>query len=654
MIESQSAPFILVLSIVLLALSGAITLAWGRKMPRNGDWFVGLFLLVLSGAIVFGGNGLVEEASKTQIWLRGWIWPVDREGALAAGVLQDFLGLILAGLGALMGALLLAGCQILPNQARPERTHSAIALAVAGCAMSWLALSPWLALAGLSLVVLGGFISLGSSWDSEEESELAIRFGRERAFGIILSVLGACALAGGHAPLLWSKAQHWIADPQAASFSEIIGAALLISGLLVQLQPFPLLSWTVSPGKTLPWIRVSLTQVFPAWATFGILLRLQSSLGEPIVFTVLGWVLLGSTFLAVISGTLQKRWEATLGAWFSAGASLAAAILCLSSAEPALALMIGLGLGATALACSQSLLVSNEDEDTEETQTVSGGMVIWAKTAAFLGVSAAIGVPGFISAKGQIEWLLQSWHDPAQTVAAISSFALFSILGWKLGWMVSRTSSKRLPQWTGLMIPTLLVLLALGIAWNGEVLGGALLGGGDRVAPSLMDLLFGAKPSGADESPTIIGAYLGTLLLSLGAAYWASLKTLTPESEGTVVSKVYRVILSGYRMDGLMKRATDSMTWASTQMDFFFDKRVMGEWIPKALTTAVRTTANAIIRVDSVVSVNGRKFVRQWIDSPAKLLQLIQNGDVQWYLLFGMGSGLVILAHYLFGAGMPH
>jgi hypothetical protein len=649
MIQTQSAPFILVLSIALLALSGVITLAWGRKLPRNGDWLVGIFLAVLAGGLIFAGNGLVEEASRAHVWLRGWIWPVDREGAVPAGILQDPQGLVLAGLGVIFAALLLAGIRVLPTQPRPERTYSAIAFAAAGCALSWLALTPWLAIGGLSLVILAGFLSLGSRWDSEDESQLAIRFGRERAFGLILSVLGACALAGGRAPLIWSKTQHWITAAQGMTFTEIAGSLLLLAGLLVQLQPFPLLSWTVSPGRTSPWIRITMTQVFPAWATFGILIRLQMSLGDQTIFTVFGWMLLASTLLAVVSGMFQTEWEASLGAWFSSGATLAAAVLCLASPQAALALIVGLGLGVSAFTCSQSLLQSAEVPINDE--TVAGGTVIWAKTAGFFGIAAAIGVAGFVSAGGQIDWLTQSWRDPAQAAAALSSLALFSVLGWKLGWQMSRRKVASMPHWSSLVIPTILILLSLGVAWNGAILGGVLPGGADKVTPSLMELLFGVPAPGSEESATVFGAYLGALILSLAAAYWASLQTMQPQGEG-FAAKIHRVIVSGYGVDRVARRAIDGMTWATSQADLLIEKKVWGNWIPKALTTVIRSTASGIVRVDTAVSLNGRNLVRKCIDTPAKFLQLIQNGDVQWYLLFGMGSGLVILAHYLFGAGM--
>jgi hypothetical protein len=649
MIQTQSAPFILVLSIALLALSGVITLAWGRKLPRNGDWLVALFLAVLAGSLIFAGNGLVEEATRAHVWLRGWVWPVHLEGAVPAGVLQDPQGLVLGGLGVIFAGLLLAGVRVLPGQPRPERTHSAIALAAAGCALSWLALTPWLSLGGLSLVIFAGFLSLGSRWDSEEESEIATRFGRERAFGLILSVLGACALAGGHAPLIWSKTQHWITDSQNASFSEIAGAALFLAGLLIQLQPFPLLSWTVNPGRTSSWIRVTLAQIFPAWATFGLLIRFQMSLGDQAVFTVFGWILLASTLLAVISGVLQTRWEAGLGAWFSSGATLAAAVLCLASPQAALALIVGLGLGVAAFACSQSLIETAEAPVDE--QTVAGGTVIWAKSAGFIGIAAAIGVAGFVSANGQMDWLMQSWRDPAQAAAAISSFALFAVLGWKLGWSMSRRKVASMPHWSSLMVPTILILLSLGVAWTGSILSGVLPGGADKVAPSLMELLFGAPTAGIEESATVLSAYFGAIVLSLGAAYWVSLQSMQPQGE-SFASKIHHAIVSGYGMDRLAKRAIDGTTWAVNSVDRLIDKRVWGEWIPKALTTVIRSTASAIVRVDTAASVHGRNVVRRCIDSPAKFLQLVQNGDVQWYLLFGMGSGLVILAHYLFGAGM--
>jgi hypothetical protein len=360
--------------------------------------------------------------------------------------------------------------------------------------------------------------------------------------------------------------------------------------------------------------------------------------------------MLASTVLAVVSGMLQSKWDAALAAWFSAGASLAAAVLCLASPQPALALIIGLGLGASALACCLSL-IQTADAAIDGEEGV-GGTVTGTKVAAFFGIAAGIGVLGFVSAGGAVNWLMQAWRDPALAAAALSAFSLFAMLGWKLGWMMSRRKLSSMPHWSALIVPTLFILLSLGILWSGDILGGALPGGADHVGPSLMELLFGPSTVSVEQSAPVFGAYLGAIVLSLAAAYWASIQTRELEPEGWV-QKLYDGIVSGYGVDRLVGRAISGLTRAIASVDLTIEKRVWGNWVPKGLTVIIRSTSSAITRADDAVSVHGRKVVRQWIDSPAKFLQLIQNGDVQWYLLFGVGSGLLILAHYLLSAGMP-
>jgi hypothetical protein len=39
--------------------------------------------------------------------------------------------------------------------------------------------------------------------------------------------------------------------------------------------------------------------------------------------------------------------------------------------------------------------------------------------------------------------------------------------------------------------------------------------------------------------------------------------------------------------------------------------------------------------------------LRRGVEIPGKLLQLVQNGDVQWYLFFAMSCALAILIHFL-------
>jgi hypothetical protein len=54
-----------------------------------------------------------------------------------------------------------------------------------------------------------------------------------------------------------------------------------------------------------------------------------------------------------------------------------------------------------------------------------------------------------------------------------------------------------------------------------------------------------------------------------------------------------------------------------------------------------------MVALDTELSERLVKFLRNGIDIPAKALQLLQNGDVQWYLLFALASGIAIFFHFL-------
>jgi NADH:ubiquinone oxidoreductase subunit 2 (subunit N) len=190
--------------------------------------------------------------------------PRNELGALTVGVFQDFLGMAMSALVAIVAGIVILDGVTFSREIYPEKAYAALLFSTAGVVLAWNSLTPWLALGGLTLAIIGGFISLGSRWDSNAEANLASRFIYERATGFLLSFFGTCILAVPRSALLLNDAKSWVVSSESLS-SSWIGACFLVLGFFVQMQPFPFLGWVVSSSTISPTIRVLLNQIFPAW-----------------------------------------------------------------------------------------------------------------------------------------------------------------------------------------------------------------------------------------------------------------------------------------------------------------------------------------------------------------------------------------------------
>ncbi|MCM2322535.1 MAG: hypothetical protein NDJ90_04665, partial [Oligoflexia bacterium] len=77
------------------------------------------------------------------------------------------------------------------------------------------------------------------------------------------------------------------------------------------------------------------------------------------------------------------------------------------------------------------------------------------------------------------------------------------------------------------------------------------------------------------------------------------------------------------------------------------DVKAWREWLPRGIARAIERVAAAAAFVDSLLSARLRTGLAKAVELPARGLQLLQNGDVQWYLFFAIGSGVVMLVYYL-------
>jgi hypothetical protein len=602
------------------------------------------FIALLTG-VGWDTGLLAKEDFRIKIWMSGWVWSREEVGAITVGVYQDFLSLAMSALSVLTASALLMANTFSSREPYPERAYAALAISTAGVALAWTSLTPWLVFAGLTLTILGGFISLGSRWDSNPESIIATRFVWERSFGALLAFFGACVLATSRSALLLSTSDTWLIQNEHLG-STWIGASLLVAGLFVQMQPFPLLGWVVSESELYPPLRTLLNQLFPAWAAFPILLRLEPQLVSLGLFPGFGWFAIASSILAVLTGLFQKKWRLGLGSWLAAGFSLACALLAFSGPVPAMGVLIGVSLGAMVISGAATALETGSDSSLAHKK-----QSFWLKFASFLGAGAGTGMFGFVSANGNLHWINQSMNLPGMTALFLFSLFLFVLLGWKLAWNVIRLQSVSDVSWWVIISLFVWIVLSLGIVWTGTVTGGVLLGDPDRVMTSLFVKFFGERPVEFPNSEDFITAsslYWGAIIFAFTTAYWTSNRSEDRWSNlASLMPRTSKFLAGGYGIDTMLGRLNFALTWFGRSAESLIDYKIWDNWIPRSMNSSLRAVSNTMSGIDFKISSNLGGALRRCVEIPAKILQLIQTGDLRWYLFFSLGSGFALLLHFL-------
>jgi hypothetical protein len=621
---------------------GLGVLAWGGRLPRRGDWAVSLGIAALFGLAAWGLAETLGSAQPAQAWLRGWIGPREEPGALNVGFIQDAVGLAMAALGALLSGVIVLHAAFAPSEQRAQRIHAAAAISAAGVALAWVALTPWLAFVGITLATLGGFVALGTRWNVvESEATLAARFIRERAWGLTFMALGGCALAGSGVPLAWEPGTAWSAAEGAGT-----GAALLVTGLLLQLQPFPFLGWSVMASDSPSAARIGFAQVFPGLAAFALLFRLHPLLQSLEALPTIGWISLASAALTTLSGLLQRDWRLSLGLWTSAAFGLAGASLAFAGPWAGLAWLLGAALGALALALLGTALSAGGIPSGAGLKRAA-----WARAGIVASAAAGTGMIGFVSAGGSLRWLMALAEDPSlAAAAAIATFGV-ALLGWKTAWQELRLKSSTQAHWAAVVSPLVLAILGLGVVWTGLVSGGAVPGGADRIGETaLFDAFFGAWTADPWDAAFYTASWLhwgAALLAALGAWWTTGRKQDSWLRMSEAFPRVTSFVAEGYRVDRLAARAIRALAWTGAAFVRSLDETAWGRWVPSAVAWPVTRLSRAAAAGDERISAALEHVLRRSTDVPAKFLQLVQSGDLQWYLLFAVGSGIAILLHFL-------
>jgi hypothetical protein len=200
--------------------------------------------------------------------------------------------------------------------------------------------------------------------------------------------------------------------------------------------------------------------------------------------------------------------------------------------------------------------------------------------------------------------------------------------------------------------------LSLGVFWTGALSSGVIPHDPDLVLPSWLNLaiaqVLGAPASDwADDANMALvqGFYWAIVFLALLISFWLAPSAKNPTDRWLTFfgksEKMNNFFRSGYRLNALGGKMGHALDVLGAWIEEWVATRISSRWIPNALEAIVRFPAVWADRIDQRLYKRSGSLIRRGIEIPAKILQLIQNGDIQWYLFFAMGCVFAVLIHFL-------
>ncbi len=647
MMTIENSPIFLFYGISILAVCGLLLFIFGKKLPASGEWVLWLALFAAMAIGILDFKNWSETGGQVQVWRVGWVWPKDEIGALTVGMFQDPIGIALSLLTFALTAISLLKRETTPLEKGKEHIYSALALSSAGVALSWYSVTPWLAFFGIVLTILAGFVSSGSDWESNETADKAMRFLMIAGSGLIVALVGACILSASRPALLFTKGSSLLQQMDAARslFAPTwLGTSLLIAGLYIQIQSIPFVGLVKVSSGSFSLQRLLLTQLFPAWAVFAMFFRLEPQFREVGLFPSFGWLAIITTVLAVLPGLLNSKWNFSLRVWLASGLSLVLAVLAFSGQLAAFGMLIGLSLGVFMISSAASALLDQSRPKSEKTV----GRNFSLKTFVALGAAAGTGFIGFASAQSSVLWILSVKDNLGFVVLFLVTLFLHSLLGWKLAWNLCRIKVKVAPSWTAIMVPFLALILSLGVIWTGTLTGGKFLNNSDRVFRSAFDAFFGNQEIESQFSQNFI-AVLSVLIFALITTYWLSgRKEDKWEKVARDSPRISDFTVSGYGIKLLFNKTVSGLANFGKGVESVVDQGFWSKWLPNGLFTGI-TALSSTVSIVNQRSIRGiNHALRTLVEVPAKLLQVVQTGDLRWYLIFALSAGFGLLIHFLY------
>ncbi len=631
----QFFPWILVLAIslstVFAMLGGGILNRW-RTLLSGLCWAAFLGLIAAAMIIMTDGGGPAQWAVDFMAI------PISADAA-RLGVENSLVGVLVCWLIALVYGYVFFLDPAFGDRSsdfRPQggsHIQGSACLGMVAVALAWFSSSYWTLLMAQALSVLAGWTVLSSLANSRLSSapafaQISVTFLREKAGSMALLILGGGICASSGASLDWTRTSLHLLP--------VSGVALILFGCLLQMGMFPAISWNtrLTGGCSLP-SSVRLLLVNPAqWVSFVVVLRLFGT--GTVQFQSLAMPILVAVLLTTLVALVAKPAQAALTHVSASLSGLAVAVL----------LLAGVRQGAAFFLTSQLLLWGAAlFLRRPSTGTRLGRIDHWVAGLLPLAICAG---PGTVSAAALLALLEGSRSSIilSLSVAAWIFFSLAMVRAMALGaaptegtveqelGMTDRTSA----GWRATPA-VVLALISTSILWTGDLVGRFSGHEFAPVGPNWSGALFGTETLAFRSAPmdSIVWGWMLTLVVLVSVD---SGKRLARAELGFL-----RLASDGYRVSMLVDRTLQLMVRALLRADRGL-AMIEAHATDLALARGFGWVCSATAAADRWLRDRFDRLVRGAIEIPAKGVQLLQAGSVQFYILFAVGFVLAMLLHF--------
>jgi hypothetical protein len=472
----------------------------------------------------------------------------------------------------------------------------------------------------------------------------------------MLAIVGACVLPtiGFGNPkfgLLGTGAENAFSG----AISESLGVILFISGVVVFMQPFPLLGRVSRVVRNQPLGSVYLAQAVSAWAALGVLIRNVEIIRSSGFEEGLGWCGLICGFLAAIPGLLQVNWMSASALWVSCVGMVSVAALGFSGVSTAFS--IGLGVPLAGLAWSvlghETQVEDGSGPSSRQTRGGNDQRASWIGSLAIGAAWAGSGALFFLGAGGWLVVLDGALEKSPLRFALLVGVATASfVLSARVAWLIGNSLLARDPRpisWGRTMIPFMALVCGVGVVWSGSLTGFGSGEVNDRVVGSLLSLFPDgvSNRSGVGRGPILIGLQSALVLLSFLFVHWGKGRSsVLWKTFSTRAPKVVGFLASGYQIDALMAAVVRTLKRVGCGIQAWVDDRVFGRWVPVVLEGGVEFLGSRVGVLDGRMTEWLARLARRLSMGFSAGVQSLQTGDLQWYITFAIGSGIALLLHF--------
>lgn len=612
---------------------------FGNRLFRKGEPFsgVGLFLLV-SAVVTDWMLHLQTPGAIGYYWKRNWVSGLLGEPMVQIGAFLDRNAVISITLISLLSAALVVLRRIYIDEPNLHRVYAAINIGTGAVSLLWLAVTPWMALFWIGLIFIAGLFALSTRWDQNtNEAHLISWYMIEMVVGMALFALGLASLTSVDAQLDWVLTSVWY--PYGGIH---VGGIALFAGLIVLTKTFPTSRFLFLKSNGSYPIQLYLVQLLMSWGVFGLIFRFYGHFDSVGLFPTLGWVAVGAAILNHLLAIFQRDWRRSLNLFSSSMAASVIAATAFAGVQSGMALMIGSTLGIFGMAIAGESLSQKTLED-----FAGKTRARWLKVSLFMNASLSVGVVGFVSAHGIIRWLSSVQSNPAHSAVVAIITGLGAFIAFKTCWQLAQSSSYCPQSWALVIVPYLFILFGLSIIWTGQFTGG-VINEGAQAYSIFSSALTAFEIKGSTSSiPSSRGPepfYWGAMILGWMLAYWLRGKVLGLKG----VPKVDQIILDGFSLDRLVDRGVKLLQAVHHLFERVLVRTIWDFEIPK-IAKGLNRLSGRVIELDKVLSHWTQQIVGRTVSRSGSVLQDIQNGDLHWYLIFGVSTILLVLIRLVLG-----